>query len=36
MPVYRKRFRIEEALVGDMPLPSDDHGEVGPMHRAEQ
>jgi chemotaxis protein CheZ len=33
MPVHRKRFRIEEALVGDMPLPSDVDGEVGPMHR---
>ena len=33
MPVQRKRFRIEEALIGDMPLPSDDNGEVAPIHR---
>jgi len=33
MPVHRKRFRIEEAIVGDMPMPEADDGEVGPMHR---
>jgi chemotaxis protein CheZ len=34
MPIHRRRFRIEEAFVGDVPMPSvDDGGEVGPMHR---
>ncbi len=33
MPVQRRRFRIEEALAGDMPMPSADDGDVGPMHR---
>ncbi|HEX9469299.1 MAG TPA: protein phosphatase CheZ [Bradyrhizobium sp.] len=33
MPVHRKRFRIEEAFVGDMPMPSAVDGEIGPMHR---
>jgi chemotaxis protein CheZ len=34
MPVHRRRFRIEEAFVGDMPMsPEVDGGEVGPMHR---
>ena len=33
MPVHRRRFRIEEAFVGDMPMPAADDGEVGPMHR---
>ena len=32
MPVNRRRFRIEEALVGDMPMPAAVDGEVGPMH----
>jgi chemotaxis protein CheZ len=33
MPVHRRRFRIEEAFVGDMPMSSEvDGGEVGPMH----
>src|SRR5665213_2020787 len=32
MPVHRRRFRIEEALAGDMPMPSADDGNVGPMH----
>jgi chemotaxis protein CheZ len=31
MPIHRKRFRIEEAFVGDMPMSVD--GEIGPMHR---
>jgi chemotaxis protein CheZ len=30
MPVHRKRFRIEEAIIGDMPLDAD--GEIGPLH----
>jgi chemotaxis protein CheZ len=35
MPVHRRRFRIEEGFVGDMPTlmsPGVDNGEVGPMH----
>src|SRR5580692_995838 len=33
MPVHRRRFRIEEAIVGDMPMsPEFDSAEVGPMH----
>ena len=35
MPVHRRRFRIEEAIVGDMPMPSaaaGADGDVGPMH----
>jgi chemotaxis protein CheZ len=33
MPVHRRRFRIEEAFVGDMPMPEVADVEVGPMHR---
>jgi chemotaxis protein CheZ len=36
MPIHRKRFRIEEAFVGDMPFQEigvDGGGEIGPMHR---
>ena len=33
MPVHRRRFRIEEALVGEVPMLSVDDGDVGPMHR---
>jgi chemotaxis protein CheZ len=33
MPVHRKRFRIEEAIAGDMPMPSEIEGEIGPSHR---
>lgn len=32
MPVHRRRFRIEEAFVGDMPMPAAVDGDVGPMH----
>ncbi|SHL18320.1 chemotaxis protein CheZ [Bradyrhizobium lablabi] len=32
MPIHRKRFRIEEAFIGDMPMPAAVDGEVGPMH----
>jgi chemotaxis protein CheZ len=32
MPVHRRRFRIEEAIVGDIPMPPDLDGEVGPLH----
>jgi len=33
MPVHRRRFRIEEAFAGDMPMPAAVDGDVGPMHR---
>ena len=33
MAVHRKRFRIEEAFVGDLPASEiADGGEPGPMH----
>jgi chemotaxis protein CheZ len=33
MPVHRRRFRIEQATVGEMPIPAAMDDEVGPMHR---
>ena len=33
MPVQRKRFRIEEAFGGDLPLSEAMDGDLGPMHR---
>jgi hypothetical protein len=33
MPVHRRRFRIEQALAGEVPMPSAADGDVGPMHR---
>jgi chemotaxis protein CheZ len=35
MSVSRKRFRVEQAIVGDMPMqmPMVADGEIGPMHR---
>ena len=34
MPIHRRRFRIEEAVAGEMPIPSvADNSDVGPMHR---
>jgi chemotaxis protein CheZ len=36
MPIHRKRFRIEEAFVGEMPFTevgSGVGGDIGPMHR---
>ena len=33
MPIHRKRFRIEEAIAGEMPILPDIDAEVGPMHR---
>ena len=35
MSVSRKRFRVEQAIVGDMPIqmPGVAEGDVGPMHR---
>ncbi|MFZ2158908.1 MAG: protein phosphatase CheZ [Bradyrhizobium sp.] len=32
MPIPRRRFRIEEAIGGDMPMPAAVDGDVGPMH----
>src|ERR1700738_4108910 len=32
MPVHRRRFRIEQAFVGDMPIRASADGEVGPIH----
>jgi chemotaxis protein CheZ len=32
MPIHRRRFRIEEAIVGDVPMPEIADGDVGPMH----
>jgi chemotaxis protein CheZ len=33
MPVHRRRFRVEEAFGGDMPISEVMDGDVGPMHR---
>ena len=34
MPSHRRRFRIEEAFKGgDIPMPADADGDIGPMHR---
>ncbi len=33
MPVNRRRFRIEQAFVGDVPMPTATDGEAGPMDR---
>jgi len=33
MPVHRRRFRIEEAFVGDLPMSAAVDGDAGPMHR---
>jgi chemotaxis protein CheZ len=33
MPVHRRRFRIEEAISGDIQMPPEVDAEVGPMHR---
>src|ERR1700731_32364 len=32
MPVHRKRFRIEEAIHGDISLSPELGGEIGPLH----
>jgi chemotaxis protein CheZ len=32
MPVHRKRFRIEEAIVGQVMTPEIDGVDIGPMH----
>jgi chemotaxis protein CheZ len=33
MPVHRRRFRIEEAFGGDVPMPAAGDGDIGPLHR---
>jgi chemotaxis protein CheZ len=33
MPVHRRRFRIEEAIGGTLPIAEVSDGTVGPMHR---
>src|ERR1700744_4006606 len=33
MPIHRRRFRIEEAFVGEVSTPSIVDGDAGPMHR---
>ena len=35
MSVNRKRFRIEQAILGEAPIvmPAVEGGEIGPMHR---
>ncbi|XIA66607.1 protein phosphatase CheZ [Bradyrhizobium sp. TZ2] len=33
MSVSRKRFRIEQAILGDVPMPLVEGGEIGPMHK---
>ena len=33
MPIHRRRFRIEGAVAGDMPMASVADGDAGPMHR---
>ncbi len=33
MPIHRRRFRIEEAFIGNMPTPAVDDDNAGPMHR---
>jgi chemotaxis protein CheZ len=33
MPIHRRRFRVEQAVTGDVPMPAIADEEVGPMHR---
>ena len=33
MPIHRRRFRIEGAVAGDMPMASVADGDTGPMHQ---
>jgi chemotaxis protein CheZ len=33
MSISRKRFRIEEAIMGDAPMSVAEGGDIGPMHR---
>jgi chemotaxis protein CheZ len=32
MPIHRKRFRVEEAVIGEVPMPMAE-SDIGPMHR---
>jgi chemotaxis protein CheZ len=32
MPSHRRRFRIEEAFTGDLPIPAGGDGDITPMH----
>jgi chemotaxis protein CheZ len=32
MPIHRRRFRIEEAVAGDMPMPTVADADIDPMH----
>ena len=32
MPIHRRRFRIEQPFVGDMPMAAGADGDIGPMH----
>src|ERR1700694_2829223 len=33
MPIHRRRFRIEEAILGELPIQAVADGDAGPMHR---
>jgi chemotaxis protein CheZ len=33
MPIHRRRFRVEDAVAGEMPLPVIADDDTGPMHR---
>src|ERR1700687_2868205 len=33
MPIHRRRFRIEEAILGELPIQAAADGDVDPMHR---
>src|SRR6201996_978445 len=33
MPIHRRRFRVEQAVVGEMPIPVVADDDAGPMHR---
>jgi chemotaxis protein CheZ len=33
MPIHRRRFRIEEGQIGEMPIPQMADGDADPMHR---
>jgi len=33
MPIHRKRFRVEAAINGELPIPEIVEGDAGPMHR---
>jgi chemotaxis protein CheZ len=33
MPIHRRRFRVEQAVIGEMPIPVVADDDTGPMHR---